>query len=178
MNMIKGLLHVYYGYGKGKTTAALGLALRASGHGRQVVLVQFLKDMKSGELKQLALLPNITVLRGKPCGKMFIRDMNEEQKSGIKVLHDANLAKAVALVENRQCDLLILDEALDAYQEGMLDETMLAALVDHKPTDLELVITGHTPTDWIVQRADYVTEMVKVKHPYNSGVKARKGIEF
>lgn len=173
----KGLTHLYYGYGKGKTTAALGLALRAGGCGKQVVVVQFLKSSNTGELKQLALLPNTTVLRG-TAGKGFIRDMDEEQVKQTKEMHDKHLKKALALVGAGKCDLLILDEALDAYQLGVLDETLFFELIDHKPSELELVITGHKPDERIVAAADYVTEMKKIKHPYDLGVKGRKGVEF
>jgi cob(I)alamin adenosyltransferase len=173
----RGLIHVYYGYGKGKTTAALGLALRASGGDLKVVIVQFLKDTPSGELTQLALLPGITVIRGK-AGKKFVRDMDDAEKSATKLKHDDNLRQALSYVEAGKCDLLILDEALDAYQLGVLDEQMLTDLIYKKPSALELVITGHKPTDWLVDMADYVTEMVKHKHPYNTGIKCRKGIEF
>jgi cob(I)alamin adenosyltransferase len=173
----KGLIHVYYGYGKGKTTTALGLALRASGRDFKVVIVQFLKDTPSGELKQLALLPGVTVIRGK-AGRPFVRDMNDAEKSATKQKHDDNLRQAFLHIESGKCDLLILDEALDAYQLGLLDDLMLSNLIQQKPPTLELVITGHKPTDWIIDKADYVTEMVKHKHPYNTGVKARKGIEF
>jgi cob(I)alamin adenosyltransferase len=173
----KGLIHVYYGYGKGKTTAALGLALRASGQGLKVVVLQFLKNTPSGEISQLALLPNITMLRGK-IGKMFTRDMDENDKNATKEKHDDNLRQAIGLVNNSQCNLLVLDEALDAYQLGLLDEMMFADLIIHKPSALELVITGHKPTGWVMDKADYITEMVKHKHPYNIGISARKGIEF
>ncbi len=173
----KGLIHVYYGFGQGKTTAALGLALRARGQGMNVVIVQFLKNTPCGELDSLALLPNVRVLRGK-AGKTFVQTIDEALRRETKEIHDANLRQAVACVEKGQCDLLILDEALDAYQFGLLDEELFAGLIRSKPTALELVITGHKPTDWILKYADYVTEMKKIKHPYDVGVKARKGIEF
>jgi cob(I)alamin adenosyltransferase len=172
-----GLIHVYYGYGKGKTTAALGLALRASGCGKKVVIVQFLKDIPSGELGQLDDLSNVRVIRGK-AGKMFVCDMNDEDKTATKDKHDENLKLALADVESGGCDLLILDEALDAYQLGLLDERVFSDLILQKPPALELVITGHYPIGWILEKADYVTEMVKHKHPYDRGIKARKGIEF
>jgi cob(I)alamin adenosyltransferase len=175
--MAQGLIHVYYGYGKGKTTAALGLALRASGSGKKVVIVQFLKDTPSGELKSISLLDNITMFRGK-AGKMFVSKMDSAQKAATKEIHDANFRSAMELVENGGCDLLILDEAIDAYQLGVLDEELFTALVSNKPEQLELVITGHKPIDWLLGRADYVTEMVKHKHPYDKGITARKGIEF
>ncbi len=176
--MKQGLTHVYYGDGKGKTTAALGLGLRAWGSRRNVVLVQFLKDFPTGELKALEALNGFTVLRGKAVGKLFSRDMSTEEKSLTKAIHDTNLQRAVSLVADGKCDLLILDEALDAFQLGLLEEAPFKTLVCKKPEYLELVITGHTAVDWILEHADYITEMVKRKHPYERGVPARKGIEF
>ena len=174
----KGLTHIYYGDGKGKTTAALGLALRATGCGKAVVVVQFLKDWNCGELSPLALLPNVTVFRGKASGGIFVRDMSEEQKAETKEIHDDNLRKALELQKNGLCDLLILDEAVDAYNLGLLDSGLFEGLLEHKPDKLELVVTGHEPDARLLERADYVTEMVKRKHPYDLGVAARRGIEF
>lgn len=176
--MKRGLTHVYYGDGKGKTTAALGLGMRAWGCGLQVVLVQFLKDFSTGELNALAQLPGFTVLRGKAKGKLFLKDMSEEERSTTASIHEENLRQALSLVDENQCDLLILDEALDAYQLGLLGEGMFRPLIEDKPEALELVITGHAPVDWVLQRADYVTQMVKKKHPYDKGMSARRGIEF
>ena len=173
-----GLIHVYYGDGKGKTTAALGLLLRAAGYGQRIVLVQFLKDAKSGELAALDRIPNVTVLRGKAPGAAFFRDMTDEQKAETRRIHDGNIQKAAELAKAGECDLLILDEALDAYQLGLLSEDILRSLLDGKPAQLELVITGHTPTGWISEKADYVTQMVKIKHPYDRGITARRGVEF
>ena len=173
-----GYTHIYFGSGKGKTSAALGLALRASGSGKDVVIVQFLKDWKCGELDSLALLPNVTVFRGKSSGGVFIRDMSEESKAETMAIHNANLRKALDLQANGQCDLLILDEAVDAYQLGVLDSKMFENLLENKPEPLELVITGHRPDAQMLERGDYVTEMVKHRHPYDKGVKERRGIEF
>lgn len=175
--MPKGLIHVYYGYGKGKTTAALGLALRASGCGKKVVLVQFLKDSNTGELESLRLIPNITVLRG-TAAKKFVRDMTPEELAETKQIQNENLSRALAVVQGGGCDLLILDEALDAYQLGLLDSEMFLRLVHHKPESLELVITGHKPDAQITEAAEYVTEMTKIKHPYDRGITGRRGIEF
>ena len=175
--MTKGLIHLYYGYGKGKTTAALGLAVRASGCGVKVVLVQFLKESNTGELSQLKLLPSITVLRG-TAAKGFVRNMTPEQLAETRRIQNSNLEAARALVDSGDCGLLILDEALDAWQLGLLDEAPFLELVNHKPESLELVITGHKPDDRIIAAADYVTEMVKIKHPYDNGITARRGIEF
>ena len=176
--MKQGLTHVYYGDGKGKTTAALGLGLRAWGSGLQVVLVQFLKDFPTSELKALEALEGFSVLRGKAAGKLFSRDMSGEEKQLTKAIHDANLEQAISLINGGKCDLLILDEVLDAYKLGLLEETPFQKLVCEKPEKLELIITGHGVESWVLENADYVTEMVKRRHPYDKGIPARKGIEF
>jgi cob(I)alamin adenosyltransferase len=173
-----GLTHIYIGDGKGKTTAALGLAVRAAGCGQSVVIVQFLKDWKSGELNSLALLPKMTILRGKASGGTFVFEMTDEQKAETKTIHDNNLKIALDMQKNGQCDLLVLDEALDAYMLGVLDAVLLEGLLDNKPAKLELVLTGHSADAHMIERADYVTEMVKRKHPYDLGVSARRGVEF
>ena len=175
---MSGLIHMYYGDGKGKTTAALGLALRAAGCGHSVVIVQFLKDWKCGELNSLALIPNVTIFRGKASGGVFIKDMSDEQKAETKAVHDDNLRKALEMQKNGQCDLLVLDEAIDAYRLDVLDVELFEGLLDNKPDALELVITGHKPNPELLERADYVTEMVKRKHPYDLGIAARRGVEY
>lgn len=171
----KGCIHVYYGTGKGKTTAALGLALRASGAGKRVVLLQFMKGRQTGELAQLEELAGITVLRG-PVPKKFSFNMNDEEKTATREIHDGLLRQALDGYE--ACDLLVLDEGLDAYQLGLLDEALFRRVIEQKPHCAELVITGHKPEEWVFERADYITEMVKHKHPYDDGMPARKGIEF
>lgn len=176
--MKQGLTHVYYGDGKGKTTAALGLGMRAWGCGFNVVLVQFLKDFPTGELTALKKLNGFLVLRGKAAGKLFSKDMSEEDKLLTKAIHDANLERAISLVNESKCDLLVLDEVLDACQLGLLEEAPFRSLLCDKPQGLELVITGHAAAGWVLEHADYITEMVKRKHPYERGVSARKGIEF
>ncbi len=175
--MSEHLVHVYFGNGKGKTTAALGLALRAAGRDKRVVVVQFLKGWQTGELGPLSALGNVAVLRGQ-AGKRFSKDMTNEEREQTRLVHDGNLKKAAAMIGDGDCDLLVLDEALDALQLGLLGEAPLRSLLEQSPLRAEIVITGHKPTDWIIDRADYVTEMVKLKHPYDKGVKARAGIEY
>jgi len=174
----KGLTHFYYGDGKGKTTAALGLAPRASGCGKSVVIVQFLKDWKTGELDALSLMPGITVFRGKSSGGAYFYEMSDEEKAITKAIHDLNLKKALELHKRRQCDLLVLDEAFDAHNLGVLDARLFEGLLAEKPLKLELVVTGHNPDARLFKWADYITEMVKHKHPYDEGVAARRGVEF
>ncbi len=171
------LVHVYFGLGKGKTTAALGLALRSAGHGKKIVIVQFLKGGHTGELGPLSSLNNITVLRGQ-AGPRFSKHMTLSEREKTCAIHNENLKTAIELIDNNECDLLVLDEALDALQMNMLDEAPLRRLLEENPLRAEIVITGHRGVEWIKSRADYATEMVKVKHPYDNGIKARVGIEY
>ena len=173
----KGLTHFYYGYGKGKTTAALGLAVRASGSGKKVIIVQFLKNTNSGELTQFAKLDNVVILRGQACNS-FVINMTEEEKAETRKIHEDNFKQALKYIDAGQCDMLILDEVADAYQLDLLDKEFFEEFVKNKPENLELVITGHKPEEWLVECADYVTEMTKIKHPFDAGINARKGIEF
>lgn len=175
--MHAGLVHFYYGDGKGKTTAALGLALRALGYAKKVVLVQFLKNTPCGELEALARFDNMTVLRGK-AGAHFTFAMTESERAQTKAIHEENFALAMERVQAGKCDLLILDEVTDALQTGLLNENLLRELVLKKPDGLEIVLTGHAAVDWLIQAADYVTEMKKHKHPFDCGVHAREGVEF
>ena len=173
----KGLIHLYYGYGKGKTTAAFGLALRASGCDKKVVIVQFLKNWKSGEIMQLDKLDNITVIRGLVSNK-FSFDMTDEEKAANRELHNDHLKEALSYVEKGECDVLILDEVVDAYAMDLLDAELYKDTLLNKKEELEIVMTGHSCPDWIKDCCNYVTEMVKIKHPYDEGIIARKGIEF
>ncbi len=170
-----GLTHYYYGDGKGKTSAAMGLALRTAGHGLRVMIVQFFKTGNSGEVAVLKHLPGVTVVYGQS-GKGFSHTMSDAQKKETTAIHDANLRQAIDAADD--LDVLILDEAMDAYQLGYLDKAPFDALMRNKPPHLELVITGHQSDEWLCRNADYVTRFVKEKHPFDSGVTARKGIEI
>jgi len=171
-----GLIHIYCGDGKGKTTAAMGLAMRAAGSGMKVALVQFLKGQQSSELKMLQMLPNVTVIREQLSPK-FTFQMNSEELADTKMVHSRYLNAALKLAKNGECDLLILDELVGALNCGLIDEDLLHELVEKKPAQLELVMTGRNPAQWLVDAADYVSEIRKIKHPYDKGVDARKGIE-
>ncbi len=171
-----GLIHLYCGDGKGKTTAALGLAIRALGSGFRVVFVQFLKSHATGELFVLEGMPNVTVLRGKQ-GNAFSFAMTEEEKEQTRFQQTENLMKAIALAESGNCDMLVLDEAVGAYNRNLIDGFVLEAFVRNKPDTVELVLTGRNPAQWMTDCADYVSEIGKVKHPYDRGIPARTGIE-
>ena len=169
---MNGLMHLYWGDGKGKTTAAMGLALRALGCGKKVVIVQFLKGGSSGEIPLLEQL-GAKIYRGK-VGQKFVFQMNEEEKAATRLLQDENLKKAIA----EPADLLILDEAGSAWELDMVDKELLRRAVLERPAEQECVLTAHQPPQWMAEAADYSTEMKCHRHPYQKGVKARKGIEY
>ncbi len=174
--MKEGLIHIYTGEGKGKTTAALGLSLRAAGAGMKVVIVQLMKGRETSEAETLGLIPNITLIRNKSDGG-FWRNMSEEKRESRRHEHNANIKMALDLVDAGQCDLLVLDEAVSAYNLGALDRELIEKLLKNKPAGLELVLTGREPCELFLDCADYVTEMKKVKHPFDRGIVARQGIE-
>lgn len=175
--MTKGLIHIYCGDGKGKTTAALGLALRAAGSGMKVVILQFLKGRPVNELESLKLIPGITVFRNsKDFG--FFNTMTDQDKADITKMHNENLKKALDMVEKETCGLLILDEIIPAYNHGLVDKGLIDNLVENKSEELELVLTGRDPAPLFLEKADYVSEIKKIKHPYDNNIGARKGIEL
>lgn len=167
-----GLLHLYYGDGKGKTTAAMGLALRALGSEKRVVVLQFLKGGQSGEIPLLEQL-GAKIYRGK-AGQKFVFQMNDAEKAETRALQNANLAAAMA----EPADLLILDEAGSAWELDMADKALLQQAVLQRPAGQECVLTAHAAPQWMLDAADYVTEMKCLRHPYQKGVAARKGIEY
>jgi cob(I)alamin adenosyltransferase len=174
---MKGLTHVYTGDGKGKTTAALGLALRAAGCGRRVLIVQFLKGRESGEVRALAFLPNITLLRlDRDYG--FYKTMPEEDRKLVRERHDRLLSEAVDRALAGDCDLLLLDELIPAYRYGAVDRERVDFFLENKPEGLELVLTGRDAPSELLERADYITEMQKRRHPFDRGITAREGIEY
>jgi len=171
-----GLLHLYTGNGAGKTTAAVGLAVRAAGQGLKVVMAQFLKSGDTGELAGLAAL-GVTVLRVNRRFP-FVFQMSEEEKKLQTRLDNELLAEALRLCREGGCDLLILDEIAAAYALEQVDRPTVDSLLANRPQGVELALTGRDmPPAWL-ELADYVTEMREGKHPYNQGVAARKGIEW
>ena len=159
------MIHVYHGDGKGKTTAAMGLALRMLAVGRRVVVVQFLKDGESGESRLLAEHFGVPVFAGKVSDK-FTWSMTSEELAATCELHDRNLASALAELEGAQEGLLVLDEAL-------VDRAL-----DMSARGVEVALTGRVPSRKIVEKADYITEMRCEKHPYEQGMCAREGVEY
>ena len=165
------MLHLYWGNGKGKTTAAMGLALRALGHGRRVVIVQFLKDGTSGEIAPLRAAG--AAVHACPNAK-FTWLMDEADKAAAREASARALGQALA----EPFDLLVLDEACAALKSGILDEALLRRVVAFAKNGREVVLTGRDPAPWLQEAADYSTEMRAHKHPYADGIAAREGVEY
>ena len=171
------MIHIYYGSGKGKTTAAIGLTVRACGAGMKTAFLQFLKNGSSSEIKVIENLHNSTVICCKECSK-FTFQMNSEEKHLITAVHTDMLKKALNLLDSGEVDFLVLDEFLDAYGKDMIDIDLAESFIRSFYNKAEIVITGREPTKLFLDYADYVTEMKAVKHPYQKGITARKGIEY
>jgi cob(I)alamin adenosyltransferase len=170
--MKKGLVQVYTGDGKGKTTAAFGLALRAAGSGLRISIHQFMKDGASGEVAALKAIQNIVIkcaggslIKGKPTG----RD---------KKLAEACLERAHKDICSGRFDLVILDEINVALKLGLVASGDVLEIIDGKPPHVEIVLTGRYCPQCIVKKADLVSEMREIRHPYRKGLLARKGIEY
>lgn len=171
------MVHIYHGDGKGKTTAAIGLALRMAGYGKRVFIIQFLKGKPSGEMMALLKLPGITVLRGQPSLK-FPSQMCEEEIAQVSALQQRQLQLAVSAVERGDAEMIVLDEVLDAIGTGTLSEAELIRAIHACASRAEIILTGRNPSDQLFALADYVTCMRKEKHPFDQGVQARKGVEY
>ncbi len=169
----RGYVHVYTGNGKGKTTAALGLALRASGAGLKVYIQQFAKNRYCGEIKSLRRLANVKVSQ---CGnRPFIR--GKPKASDIECAN-AGWEKAKKKISSRRYDLVILDEINIAMNLGLVKAGDVKNLIKLKPKTVELVLTGRRCPAAIMKMADLVTEMREIRHPYRHGITGRHGIEY
>ena len=171
----KGLIQVYTGNGKGKTSAAFGLALRAIGNGLKVFVIQFIKGgFDYGELEAVKLVQNLE-LRAFGRGKFITQSPPE--KEDIKLAREGfELAKKV--VQSGDFDVVILDEINVAMHLKLIGVNEVLDLIRKKPKHIELVLTGRNAPSEIVEIADLVTEMKEIKHPYTLGVQPRKGIEY
>lgn len=172
-----GYIHIYCGNGKGKTSAALGLAVRAAGRGRRVLIVRFLKNEDSGEVPVLRQIPGIVVT---PCDRSFgfVSRMEEKEREEAAEYYQKRFEEACAEAEKRKCDVLILDEILVACNYGMVREADVEKFLEHCPGQLEVVLTGRGPSERLLKLADYVSEIEPRKHPFQKGVPAREGIEY
>jgi cob(I)alamin adenosyltransferase len=174
----QGQLIVYTGDGKGKTTAAMGLALRAAGYGRQVLIIQFVKTWFTGEKSGFGQLPNVDFVQA---GKGFYQILGDNlPEKEHRQAAEAALKLARRKLESANYDVVVLDEIIGSVTGGLLAEEQLYELLDARPPQTDLVLTGHHAERLpeLLARADLVTEMRKVKHPYDSGILARKTIDY
>lgn len=174
---MQGQIQVYTGDGKGKTTAAFGLAVRAAGTGMKVAVVQFLKARKTGEVKSVEGIANISVHRVNTSAKFSwdmtpdeIREMEQEMRSGFELVKK--------LASSGEYGLLVIDEGNHVLHKEYVTREEMQDFLRQRPESLEVVITGRNAPQWLIDMADLVTEMRCIKHPMDGGLPARKGIEF
>lgn len=174
-----GMIHLYYGDGKGKTSAAIGLAIRAAGNGFDVIFLQFMKSWDSGELAIFKNIPNIHLIRSRkfdgfswswtPQERELIRKWNQE------LFFDAITNKDLQLDSPR---LIIFDELLNAIEKDLIDTDTVTDFLKNKPAALEVVLTGRNVSEELLGIADYASEIRNIKHPFSRGIVGRKGIEY
>jgi cob(I)alamin adenosyltransferase len=173
----QGLVIVYTGNGKGKTTAAVGLAVRAAGYKRKVLFLQFIKEWFTGEKETLKLLePYVTFVQ---MGQGFVGIWGDRKD---RVVHDNAAAEAFAFasdkIASKEYDVVILDEINVAVHEKLITIEEVLNLIEEKPEEIDLVLTGRWADEKLIERADLVTEMTEIKHPFQKGILAKRSIDF
>jgi len=177
MGRKQNFLHLYIGGGKGKTTSAVGMAIRAAGRNWSVLFCQFLKSAESGELLIMdGLNDRITVFRPEMRHIAFLWEQTQQQIEETKADLELGWGQICGLIENRSFDMIILDEILDVLHLGLLPESRVLDMIKKYPA--EWVLTGRTASEALMNEADYVTRMESVRHPYQKGVTARRGVEY
>ncbi len=174
----KGLIIIYYGNGKGKTTAALGVALRAIGYNHNVCMIQFIKgEWDYGELySSNKLKPNFELI---VTGKGFVGIIDDDHLIDEHIRSSKNALKiASEKIRSNKYNTIILDEINYALKLNLITESEIISLLDSKPTEQNIIMTGNYISNKMLELADLVTEMKEIKHPYKKGIKARKGIDF
>lgn len=170
------MVYVFTGDGKGKTSATIGVAVRAAGHGKNVLIIQFMKEdaPESGEIKILESIENIQVHR---FGKSLInnRELFEEST---KVSIKKGLELAADSIKEKKVDVLVLDEINVAVSLGLVDAQEVTNLIDIFGDDIDIILTGRNAPREFIERAGLVTEMKNIKHPYDKGIKAKKGLDY
>jgi cob(I)alamin adenosyltransferase len=170
----KGYIHIYTGPGKGKTTAALGLGIRAAGAGMKVHMVQFMKGRRYSEIDTIEKIENFTITQH---GRDEFVSKDKPEQVDIDLAQEG-FKYSKKIVNNGKYDLIILDEINVAVDYNLISLKDITKLIEEKPENLELILTGRYAHPEIVRYADLVTEMLEIKHPYQQGVEARKGIDF
>ncbi len=171
----KGYIHIYTGNGKGKTSAALGLAFRASGSGLRSIIIQFMKGLPTGELEAASKQGGLITIE-RYGSRRFCRPDDGSFEEHRKLTLEG-YGRARQVIEEGPFDIIILDEIITAARFGLLSDDDVLALCDARHEETELVLTGRSASDALIRRADLVTEMKEIKHYYQAGVAPRKGIE-
>ncbi|MGN0355662.1 MAG: cob(I)yrinic acid a,c-diamide adenosyltransferase [Muricoprocola sp.] len=171
-----GLIHIYCGDGKGKTTTGMGLCARAAGYGYKVLIYQFMKDNKTSERKVLEAAENITWIDGLEMEK-FSFQMTEKEKEERRIFYADQFRKVTREAVEGDYDVLFMDEAIYTIRAGLLEEKLVLDFLENKPAKLEVILTGRNPSEALLQKADYVSEICMRKHPFQKGIPARPGIE-
>ena len=174
--METGCVHIYCGDGKGKTTTGMGLCTRAAGYGSKVLIYQFMKNNRTSERKILEQVPNITFVDGLETEK-FSFCMTEEEKEERRAYYLEQFRFITEKAENEGYQVLFMDELIYTIRAGLFDEKVLVDYLKRKPEYLEIILTGQNPGQELLKLADYVSEIRKIKHPYDRGLKSRMGIE-
>ena len=171
-----GLVHIYSGDGKGKTTAGMGLCVRAAGAGYRVLICHFMKDGSSSERRAMEHIPGITFVSARDRVSFSFR-MSEEEKRAERDFCRRLLADTISTASAEHYDVLFLDEVLYAVRAGFLEESELISFLEHKPGNLEVILTGRDPGARLLELCDYHSEICKRKHPFDRQQGARDGIE-
>lgn len=173
----QGCVHIYCGDGKGKTSAAIGLAVRAAGNGNRVLIARFLKNDDSGEIVMLKTMKGIEIV---PCSRSFgfVFQMDENTRKEAAVYYQEQFDHIWLYAREGRYDVLILDEIMAACTYGFVSEDSVLRMFEERPVGMEIVLTGRNPSETLLTHADYVSEIRMRKHPYTKGICARKGIEY
>lgn len=174
MSLEKGFIHVYTGNGKGKTTAAIGLGIRATGEGLKVYMIQFMKGRRYSEIDALDHIQNFTVVQ-------FGRDefVSKENPEQIDIdLARKGFEQAKKIINKGEHDVVILDEINVAVDYNLIPLNDVLQLLEEKPKKVELILTGRYASPEVVKQADIVSEILEIKHPYQNGIESRKGIDW
>lgn len=174
MSSEKGIVMLFTGDGKGKTTAAVGAAVRAAGHGARVLIIQFMKGRLYGELAAVEKIDNLTIEQH---GRDEFVDPKDPEKIDVE-LAEKGWARALEAVASDPPSLLVLDEINVAVSFGLIPLDTVMEFVKNRPEGMDLIMTGRYAHPELIEVADTVTEMREIKHHYNAGVQMRKGIEF
>lgn len=171
-----GYIHIYCGNGKGKTTTGMGLCTRAAGFGYRVLIYQFMKNNKTSERKILEHVPNITFIDGLEQEK-FSFQMSPEEKEQRRQYYEQQFKLITGIAREEDYDILFCDELIYTIRAGLFTESILTDYLKNKPEHLEIILTGQDPSPELISLADYVSEIQKIKHPFDQGIHARPGIE-